>query len=255
MSNCLKRWGLFLSVVCCSFFLSSACTSINSSVAPFCSSVVNWQVPSELNISAADLNASLDSNAATTQDSTCPFYLNAQYQCYKFFPHCYESSNDTEVIVYLCTSYCLEPESGECHFYSSEFFNSECYNPNYYSSAPSCISLGSSSSAFAAWKIALICVCGAIGLGLLGSVLYSHYKEKKYDPEKDPHIDEVVTPRKSSQVAPTSEYVDLGTAMPARANREPVTLEDRERAWNASRTANIVPTSNADPSLGASPRG
>jgi hypothetical protein len=91
---------------------------------------------------------------------------------------------------------------------------------------------------------------GLVGLALLLSWLYSRYKEKKYDPDNDPHYntdDPVVVTRgakKTTTANNDSQYHDVAMApnRPARV----VTMEEREAAFRRnlpppSSNASVVP--------------
>ncbi len=87
------------------------------------------------------------------------------------------------------------------------------------------------------WKIVLISIMSTFGAVLLVSFLWHQYKECRFNPEAydERELNGVAAPVNSRQVQGT-RYEQLESAPSAlRLPAGQVTIEDRERAWLASR--------------------
>lgn len=174
--------------------------------------------------------------AQAGNDSLCPAWRWERYACSKYFPRCTEAADGTDVVVRLCRTSCSNDRT--CRNFNQD----ECDGAEY-SDDSDCFSVRRSDEESRVWQYALAGVVGFGALVLLGSYAWSRYKECSYDPERDPHIDEVVEAdaikarAAEAAAASTAEggYVDLQAApAPRTGSAADVTIEDRKRAWDLS---------------------
>lgn len=112
--------------MCCSMILLSLivqgntqqCDTVDSSLMPYCSKYVTYDIPHNYAQSMNDDTAQSMSVPLVDQSVNCPYYDTVQYQCRKLFPRCVESSTSTTpTIVKMCYANCMSAQTYDNNYW------------------------------------------------------------------------------------------------------------------------------------------
>ena len=100
---------MVLFLVACVLGVAPGCTIVRKTDMPFCGGVVDYPVPSSLDVQVADSSAARGADLG----SFCSFFAKPAFQCFKHFPACAAGGSPVKLCRSVCKS-AIEQDFAAC---------------------------------------------------------------------------------------------------------------------------------------------